>query len=496
MNRRGRLLLTLPLLASAAATGCQQAKSGPVKSNPTVLYDTPVTLTVTDYEEFPGDIDTPYSVQVTARVSGYLNDPVYFKDGTMIEKDAKLFQIDPRMYQADLHRAEGTVAQYEAHVERLKKEYVRAKNLLSSRSVSQEEHDRYKADYDEAVASLEVAKANRDLASLNLEWTEVRAPISGMLSRRMVDPGNLVKADTTVMTSIVSLDPLYVYFDVHEQAMLRIKRLMQEGKLKLQAQGEKAVPVQIGLADETDFPHRGVVDFTDNRVDLNTGTLRFRARIDNPADAHGNRFIVPGLFVRVRLPIGEAHPALMVREQAMVTDQGRKTVYVVKEKKDDKGQPVINAKGQPTYVAMVRDVGAVGVLRDGLREVEKGIEPGDWVIVEGMQRVRPGLEVQAEKYAEKATADNTKSAPTSAKAEPAVAKASLGDAGDHRVPAQAKPAGAISGPGLAQAKAVVKTKPTASDSISNGDASRRVPAAIRSPKGKLDSTLPGSRVPR
>ena len=131
---------------------------------------------------------------------------------------------------------------------------------------------------------------------LNLEWTEVRAPISrACSSRRMVDPGNLVKADDTVMTSIVSLDPLYVYFDVHEQAMLRIKRLMQEGKLKVQAQGEKEVPVQIGLADETDFPHRGIVDFTDNRVDLNTGTLRFRAKIDNPADEHGNRFIVPGL---------------------------------------------------------------------------------------------------------------------------------------------------------------------------------------------------------
>ena len=195
MNRRWWMVLILPLWASAAATGCQQAQSGPVKTTPIAVYDLPVTRTVTDYEEFPGDIDSPYSVQVTARVSGYMNDPVYFKDGTMVEKEAKLFEIDPRMYKADLDRAEGTVAQYEAHVERLKKEYTRAKNLLASRSVSQEEHDRYKADYDEAVANLEVAKANRDLAALNLEWTEVRAPISGLLSRRMVDPGNLVKAD-------------------------------------------------------------------------------------------------------------------------------------------------------------------------------------------------------------------------------------------------------------------------------------------------------------
>jgi len=342
MNRQWWMVLMVPVLASAAATGCQPAQSGPVRTTPIAVYDLPITRTVTDYEEFPGDTDSPYSVQVTARVSGYLNDPVYFKDGTMVEKNAKLFQIDLRMYEADLHRAEGTVAQYEAHVERLKKEYVRAKNLLTSRSVSQEEHDRYKADYDEAEANLEVAKANRELAKLNLEWTEVRSPISGLLSRRMVDPGNLVRADNTVLTSIVSLDPLYVYFDVHEQAMLKIKRLMQEGKLQLQAQGAKAVPIDIGLADEAEFPHHGVVDFTDNRVDLNTGTLRFRAKIDNPADAHGNRFIVPGLFVRVRLPIGDPHPALMIREQALVTDQGRKTVYVLKEKKDAEGKPVKN----------------------------------------------------------------------------------------------------------------------------------------------------------
>ena len=216
----------------------------------------------------------------------------------------------------------------------------------------------------------------------------------------MVDPGNLVKADETVLTSLVSLDPLYVYFDVHEQAMLRIKRLMQQGKLKVRAQGEKAVPVQIGLSDEADFPHEGIVDFTDNRVDLNTGTLRFRAKISNPADRNGNRFIVPGLFVRVRLPIGDPHPALMVREQALVTDQGRKTVYVVKEGK--------NKEGKTVQLAMVRDVGNVGVLRDGFREVENGIEPGDRVVVAGMQRLRPGIEVKVEKYADPSVAAGTK----------------------------------------------------------------------------------------
>ena len=163
------------------------------------------------------------------------------------------------------------------------------------------------------------------------------APITGRLSRRMVDPGNLVKADDTPLTTIVTQDPLYVYFDVHEQAMLRIRRLLQEGKLK--AKSEKEVIVQLSLSDEKDsegkdiFTHQGIVDFTDNRVDLNTGTLRFRAKIDNPG-----QLITPGLFVKVRLPIGDPHPALMVREQALQSDQGQKKVFVL-QAKDEDGNP-------------------------------------------------------------------------------------------------------------------------------------------------------------
>ncbi len=206
------------------------------------------------------------------------------------------------------------------------------------RSMSQEEHDHYESDYRETEASLKLATANRDLARLNLDWCEVRAPSTGQFSRRMVDPGNLIKADDTVLTSIVSLDPLYVYFDVHEQAMLRISRLMREGKIKVKTQGSKNVPVEIALSDEVNFPHSGVVDFTDNRVDINTGTLRFRAQIQNPADKDNNRYIVPGLFVRVRLRIGDPHPAIMIREQSLVTDQGQKGVFVISDK-DDNGNP-------------------------------------------------------------------------------------------------------------------------------------------------------------
>jgi RND family efflux transporter MFP subunit len=395
MNRRWYMVMAIPIWAGA--TGCQQAPAGQgEKPPPVVVYDLPIKRMVTDHEEFPGYTDAIYSVQVRARVSGYMTN-VYFKDGLQVQKGNKLFEIDPRQYKADFDRAKGTVSQYEAHVRRLDREYQRAKNLLAKRSISQEEYDRYEADYNEAVANLEVAIANRDLAALNLEWTEVTAPIDGMLSRRMVDPGNLVKADDTILTSIVSLDPLYVYFDVHEQALLRIKRLIQEGKIKVQVQGAKAVPIEIGLSDETGFPHEGHVDFFDNRVDSATGTLRFRGTIKNPADRDGNRFIIPGLFVKVRLQIGEPHSSILVREQSLVRDQGRKQVWVLTPKKNDQGKPETNEKGQTLCVAKPVDIGVPGVLRESYLEIKQGVAAGDWVVTSGMQRIRVGIDVWAEK---------------------------------------------------------------------------------------------------
>ncbi len=180
MNRRLLMVMTLPLLGCLAASGCQQAQSKPVAATPIAVYDTPVTQTVTDFEEFPGQTDSIIYVQVRARVSGYMTN-VYFKDGTYVEKDAKLFEIDPRPFMADRDRARGTVQQLEAHVSRLEREYNRAKNLMTRGSISAEEHDRYEADYRESVANLEVAKANLQLAELNVEWTEVRASCSGLL---------------------------------------------------------------------------------------------------------------------------------------------------------------------------------------------------------------------------------------------------------------------------------------------------------------------------
>ena len=258
------------------------------------------------------------SVPVTSRVTGYMTE-VHFKDGDMVKEGDLLFTIDPRQYKADLDRTEGNMEQIEAHKNRLEKEYQRAKTLLARGQISQEEHDRYESDFRETEANLKLAKAGYDVARLNYEWCEVRASASGRLSRRLVDPGNLVKADDTVLTSIVSLDPMYVYFFVNEQVNQRIKRELEAGGIA--APSLKEVPVQISLSDEGDdeFPHKGIVDFTDNKEVNESRTLRFRAKLDNK-----DHFIVPGMVVRVRLPIGDPHPAVFIPRAGAGDRPGRK----------------------------------------------------------------------------------------------------------------------------------------------------------------------------
>jgi len=355
MKRHWLMVFLVPSLVGAAASGCQQSQPKPEMPPPEVRYELPITGPVKDYEDLPGRTDAIVKVQVRSRVSGYMNGS-YFKDGTYVEKDAKLFEIDTRPFMADRDRAKGTVDQLDAHLHRLERSYNRAKNLLSRGSVSPEEFDQYEADYKETAAQLEVAKANLHLAELNLEWTDVRAPSAGLLSRRLVDPGNLVRADDTILTSIVSLDPLYVYFDPADSTMLKLRRLIQQRKAKHES--EHDVPVRIFLPDEdekSDSPHEGTIDFTDNQVDANTGTMTFRAKLRNV-----DHFIAPGLFVRVRLPIGDEHPAVMIREQAMERDQDKKRVWLLADDlvvSSASNAVGITAKGKNlVVVAAVKDV--------------------------------------------------------------------------------------------------------------------------------------------
>jgi RND family efflux transporter MFP subunit len=354
--------------------GCVRAPSVAPEVAPTpVTVSRPVEREVTDYAIFTGRTAAVDSVEVRARVWGYL-DKVNFKEGALVKKDEVLFEIDPRLYRADFERTRGTVSQCEARVHRTERDYRRAKTLLGRGAVGQEEYDRYEADYREALANLDVARANRDTAALNLDYTKITAPVSGRVSRYVVTVGNLIRSGDqnggTLLTTVVSVDPMYVYFDMDERTVLRVRALIREGKAS--SARETEWPVALGLATEEGFPHRGMINFEDNQVNPKTGTLRVRGVFPNK-----DELLSPGLFARVRVPIGQAHRALLVTDRAIDTDQGQKVLYVVNEKSE-----VVSRSVRP------------GALHQGLREITEGLKPGEKVIVGGLQLVRPGITVE------------------------------------------------------------------------------------------------------
>jgi RND family efflux transporter MFP subunit len=365
-----RMCWLVPACLGLAGCARMQAQNPPPPP-PAVKVSLPVMKEVTDYEDFPGRMEAVNSVSLRARVTGYL-DKVNFKEGAIVNKDEVLFEIDPRSYAAELARAEGNVAQSDGHLKRLDHDFDRAAMLLPRGAVGREEYDKVAGDRVEARGALDVAKASLEMARLNLAWTKVRAPLTGRISSRYVDPGNLVKADDTILTTIVSLDPIYTTFDLDERTTLRLQHLIRDGKIYWSLEG--GVPVLLGLADNDGYPLRGSINFADNRVDADTGTWRLRALVKNADQA-----LAPGMFVRVRLPIGNPYRAMLVSEKALGTDQGQKHVYVVDSSKK----------------ASYRRV-KVGRLHDGLRVVTEGLAKDDKVIVTGLQRVRPGFEVDAQ----------------------------------------------------------------------------------------------------
>jgi RND family efflux transporter MFP subunit len=352
------------------------------------MVSLPVTREVTDYEEFPGRMEAVNNVSIRARVTGYL-DKMHFREGADVKQGDLLFEIDPRSYDAELARAEANIVQSEARLNRLEADAARATTLLGRGAIGREEFDKIIGDRKEAAAAVGVAKANRDLASLNVSFTKVRSPLTGKISRRYLDPGNMVKGDDTVLTTVASLDPIFAYFDLDERTTLRLQRLIREKKIEWSQDGK--LPVLLGMADEEGFPQKGVIDFADIMVDGDTGTWRLRGKFPNADHA-----LSPGLFVRIRLPIGNAYRATLVSEQALGTDQGQKFLYVVKkgEKKDEKGNLLKDDNGDPIPVDEVeyRRV-KVGRLHDGLRVISDGLKPGEKVIVSGLQQARPGIAV-------------------------------------------------------------------------------------------------------
>jgi RND family efflux transporter MFP subunit len=336
---------------------------------PEVAVAQPVARKVTDYETFTGRTDAVSTVEVRARVTGYL-DKAVFREGAQVKQGDLLFEIDPRPYQADLNLGEANLKQAEAERALQEQTAARLKKLMAAGSIAKEEYDQGIAAVDKARATVAALQAAADKARLFLTWTKVVAPITGRISRRQLDPGNLVTADTTILATIVSQDPMYVYFDIDETTALRLWRFAREAKAKPPAEGE--TPAYMGLADEEGFPHRGIVNFMDNRVNADTGTIRARVIF-----ANADGMLSPGLFARIRLALGAPRQALLVPEKAIRSDQGLKFVYVVDN--EDKVE--------------YRRV-HLGAMHDGLRIIEEGLKPDERVVHSAATRVKPGMTVR------------------------------------------------------------------------------------------------------
>jgi len=358
-----------------AVAGCENDKPAaglPAAPEVSVTVARPEVREITDYFEFPGQTEAVSEVEVRAQVSGYLV-KIPFRDGQDVKAGDLLFEIDPEPYQAALDKAQGDLDRLRALLAKAQKDVERSERLLPTGAISEEEHEQHLADLDVHKASIRSAQAAVRDAELKLKFTRVLAPIDGQVSRRRVTEGNLVQAgsgNSPVLTTVVSINPVYVCFHIEEPVLLKFKqldwRLGKEGR-PTQLRDLK-IPVEIGLPNENGFPHRGVLDFLDNQVDRNTGTILARGVFDN-----ASRDLTPGLFVRVRVPFGKPRKALLVPERAIASDQRQKYVLTVGE----------------DNVVRRRDV-ALGSLNEGLRVIESGIGAEDLIVVNGLQRARPG----------------------------------------------------------------------------------------------------------
>lgn len=363
--------LALLPLALACAPACTRGSAAPPPPPvPVVTVAPPVLEEVTDHRDYTGRTAAIDSVVVRARVTGYL-DTVHFKEGAEVQAGDLLYEIDPRPYQATLAQTEGSVAAAEAKLGRLQADLGRARQLLEQGVISQEALDQAASELAETQGTLAALRAGVERAKLDLEYTRIRAPIAGLTGRSVLDPGNLVLADSTALTSIVSIDPIHADFDVDERSVLLYRALVREKKVR--SAREAQVPVWLGLSDEQGFPHRGVIDFVDNELDPSTGTISVQAVFDNP-----ERRLSPGLFVRIRVPFSEPHPALLVEETALGADQRGWYLLVV----DDQD------------VVWHRAV-EIGPKQGSRVVIESGLEAGERVIVNGLQRARPGAKVEA-----------------------------------------------------------------------------------------------------
>jgi len=339
---------------------------------------------IVEWDEFTGRTEPVESVEVRPRVSGYI-EKVHFQSGQLVKKGDVLFGIDPRWHQAEFDRRQAEAERAKVQLENARREADRTTQLLANKAISLEEGDARIARFHEAKAALLAAEAARDSVKLDLEYTRVRAPIDGRVSRALLTEGNYVSGvsgTTTLLTTIVSVDPVYVHADIDEDTLLKFNALARAKKLETNGDGK--IPVELQLADEKDFPHQGHIESFDNRLDPNTGSILLRAVFPN-SDGR----IVPGLFARIRVPLSERHQALLVAERAIGTDQAQKYVLTL----------------TPTNTVAYQSV-ELGPVVEGKRIVRSGLEPGQQIVVNGLQRVRPGMPVTPQE--ELASSDGVK----------------------------------------------------------------------------------------
>jgi RND family efflux transporter MFP subunit len=366
---RSKLLLVFCLALAGCSRGGTQA-SDPAPIAVSVVY--PIEREITDYADLVGRTAAVESVEVRARVWGHL-DKVNFKEGALVKKGEVLYEIDPRPYRAALANAEGNLSAGQAKLKRLDEDLARALELIRNRAISRADYDQQVGDRNEADAQLDALRAAVDQAKLDLNFTKIIAPINGRISRTLITEGNLITAGQTggtLLTNIVSVDPMYAYFDADERSVQQVRKLIREGKAR--SARDAKIPVWLGLITDQGHPHEGTVDFVDNQVNAKTGTLRLRGVFPNPGEP-----LSPGYFVRIRLPIGFPHKVLLISDRAIDTDQGQKIVYVI---------------GSDNTVA-TRPV-RLGAKHDGLRVIESGLEPGERIVVTGLQQIRAGAVVQ------------------------------------------------------------------------------------------------------
>jgi multidrug efflux system membrane fusion protein len=348
-----------------------KSSQGPM---PSVKVAQPLTQEVTEWDEYTGRIEAVNSVDVRARVSGYL-EKVSFNAGDKVSKGDLLFQIDPKPYAAQLNYAEAELERAKSRHELAKNDLARAERLFHAKAISEEEHDARSKGLRETVAGVQSAQANVYSARLNLEFTQVRAPIDGRIGRELITAGNVVNgggSDATLLTFIVSTNPVYVYVDADERSVLKYRRQAQ--KVVRSTSGKEQTAVELAVADEVNFPHRGHLDYISPREDAATGTLTMRGVFANP-----DELLSPGFFARLRVRQSAPYPAILLPDRAIGTDQAQQFVWVV------------NQENQVEYrkVTLGAHIGQSRVISEGLKADE-------WVVIEGIQKIKPGIKVNPE----------------------------------------------------------------------------------------------------